>query len=93
MKAYMQYLTVNEFSRPGKRLHAVKGIVMHWTASPEQNARDVQAYFERRKAGTLGYGSAHYIIDQKGEIVQCMPELEVAYHCGSSQVDPTSGKI
>ena len=93
MKAYMQYLTVNEFSRPGKRLHAVKGIVMHWTAAAAQDARAVRWYFECKKAGTGGYGSAHFIIGQEGEIVQCMPELEVAYHCGSSQADPKSGRI
>jgi N-acetylmuramoyl-L-alanine amidase len=40
-----------------------------------------------------GYGSAHYIIDQNGLIVAAVPEYEVAYHTGSSQPDPESGKI
>ena len=39
------------------------------------------------------YGSAHYIIGLDGEVLQCIPETEVAYHVGSSQKDPASGRI
>lgn len=66
---------------------------MHWTANPNANAEQNWLYFEAKKTGMGSYGSAHYIIGQKGDIIQCIPDEEVAYHCGSSQKDPESGQI
>ena len=40
-----------------------------------------------------GYGSAHYIIGQDGEIIQAIPNNEIAYHCGTDKEDPESGQI
>ena len=50
-------------------------------------------YFESRKDGKNGYGSAHFIVDLDGTILQCIPNDEIAFHVGSSQVDPVSNKI
>ena len=86
-------LTPNEWSRPGYRLRQVLGVVMHWTANPHADALANVRFFENRKAGTAGYGSAHYVISQTGDVVRCIPESEVAYHCGSSKTDPASGKV
>ena len=86
-------LTPNKWSRPQHRIKEVLGIVMHWTANPKANAEQNRNYFESRKNGNEGYGSAHYIIGQDGTVVQCIPTNEIAYHCGSSQKDPASGKI
>ena len=86
-------LTPNKWSRPQLHIKEVLGIVMHWTANPKANADQNRNYFERRKNGNDGYGSAHYIIGQDGAVVQCIPTDEVAYHCGSSQNDPASGKV
>jgi N-acetylmuramoyl-L-alanine amidase len=86
-------LTINTFSRPGTPLHSALALIMHWTAVPRQRAIETRQYFEDRKNGTTGYGSAHYIIDMDGSIIRCIPESEVAYHVGSNQVDPASGKI
>lgn len=86
-------LTINEYSRPGTRRRQTLGLVMHWTANPHANALANVRYFENRKTGTAGYGSAHYVIGQDGTIIRCIPEWEVAYHCGSSQVDPVSLKV
>lgn len=86
-------LTINEFSRPGKKLAEVLGVVLHWTANPKVSAENNRLYFESRKNGRYGHGSAHYIIGLKGEVVRCIPENEVAYHVGSSQEDPASGKV
>ena len=58
-----------------------------------QKAIETRNYFENRKLGKDGYGSAHYIIDCDGSIIRCIPETEVAWHVGSSQVDPASGRI
>ena len=86
-------LTPNKWSRPQHRIKEVLGIVMHWTANPKANAEQNRNYFESRKNGNDGYGSAHYIIGQDGTVVQCIPTDEIAYHCGSSQKDPASGKV
>ena len=88
-----ELLTVNDYSRPGKKILSVLGIVMHWTGVPNQPAEQVRQFFENRKTGMGGYGSAHYIVDMDGSIIRCIPDNEMAYHCGSSQKDPVSGQI
>ena len=93
MKIIQSLLTPNKWSRPQKCIKEVLGIVIHWTANPKANAEQNRNYFESRKKGNDGYGSAHYIIGQDGVVVQCIPTEEVAYHCGSSQKDPASNKI
>jgi N-acetylmuramoyl-L-alanine amidase len=86
-------LTINSFSRPGWRLPQVLAIVYHWTANPGASAAANRNFFESRKEGRDGYGSAHYIIGLKGEIIRDIPEREVAFHVGSSQIDPASKKV
>jgi len=76
-------LTKNKFSRPATKLDEVKAIVIHWVANPKTTAKQNRDYFEKRKNGKHHYGSAHYIIDLNGDIMQCIPDDEVAYHCGS----------
>ena len=93
MKIIHDFLTINEYSRPGRRIREMLGLVMHWTANPAANAKQNRDFFENKKTGMSGYGSAHYIIDQNGIIVAAIPENEVAYHCGSSEKDPASGKV
>ena len=93
MQIIHDFLTINEYSRPGRRIREVLVVVIHWTAAPQQTAAEVRAFFENKKTGMSGYGSAHYIIDQNGIIVAAIPENEVAYHCGSSEKDPASGKV
>ena len=93
MTIKQQLITPNKWSRPQYCIKEVLGIVMHWTANPKANAEQNRNYFESRKNGNDGYGSAHYIIGQNGTVVQCIPTNEIAYHCGSSQKDPASGKI
>lgn len=86
-------LTPNAYSRPKKPLSIALGIVMHWTANPKVSALNNRNYFESKKTGMGGYGSAHYIIGLEGEIIRCIPENEIAYHCGSNKIDPESGKF
>ena len=93
MQIIRDYITINEYSRPARKLREVLGIVMHWTANPAASAKDNRNFFENRKAGVGGHGSAHYIIDQSGVIIAAVPENEVAYHCGSDKADPASGRI
>lgn len=93
MRITQELLTPNEYSRPRKPLQKLLGIVVHWTANPCADAEQTRLYFEAKKTGMGGYASAHYIIGQKGEIIQIIPANEVAYHCGTDRKDPASGKI
>lgn len=93
MQIIHDFLTRNEYSRPGKKLQKVLAIVIHWTANPNASAEANRRFFENRKTGMSGYGSAHFIIGTKGEILQAIPTNEIAYHVGSSQADPKSGQI
>lgn len=77
-------LTPNAYSRPRTKVNKVKGIVVHWTASPQGRNKGVWNYFENRKNGKGGYGSAHFIVDLDGTIWNCIPTNELAYHVGSS---------
>lgn len=93
LKITQEFLTPNEYSRPLKPIRELLGIVVHWTANPCADAEQTRLYFEAKKTGMGGCGSAHYIIGQKGEILQIIPANEVAYHCGTFRKDPASGKI
>lgn len=82
-KIYEQWLTPNKYSRPQTKVHSVKGIVIHWVANPNSTAKGNIAFFESRKNGGKGYGSAHEFIDLDGSVWKCIPEDEMAYHVGS----------
>jgi N-acetylmuramoyl-L-alanine amidase len=92
MQIIEDFLTINDYSRSGKKLVSVSTIVIHWTANPNSTAKQDRYYYENRKSGTNGYGSAHYII-QDDSIIQCIPINERAFHCGTSNIDPQSGLI
>jgi N-acetylmuramoyl-L-alanine amidase len=93
MKIIEKYLTINQYSRPGHKNGGVKAVILHWTGSPMQRAVNTWGWFETGCLKEKHYSSAHYIIDLNGEIYHAVPDNEVAYHCGSSQKDPASGKI
>jgi N-acetylmuramoyl-L-alanine amidase len=78
-------LTVNPYSRPGKPLIGVKGIVIHWVANPGTTALANRNYFEGLKNQAALYASAHFIIGLRGEVIQCLLENETAYHVGAAR--------
>jgi N-acetylmuramoyl-L-alanine amidase len=78
-------LTPNEYSRPQRKLREVRGIVMHWVANPMTTPGQNREFFEQRRHGQNGYGSAHYIIGTAGQILQVIPDTEMAYHVGSKE--------
>lgn len=93
MQIKKDFITPNEYSRPQTKIKKLLGIVIHWTAAPAASAKNNRDYFDSKRTGASGYGSAHYIIDADGSIIAAVPEDEVAYHCGSSQNDPASGRV
>lgn len=83
MQIIENLLTPNKYSRPKNKLNSIKGIVIHWVANTNSSAIANRNFFENRKNGNSSYGSAHFIIGLNGEVIQCIPLDEVAYHVGS----------
>jgi len=93
MNIIQKLLSINPFSRSGRRLAVCKGIVFHYVGVANQKAANVWNYFEKDCPADKHYSSAHYIIDLIGDIYHAVPDNEVAWHCGSSAKDPASGRI
>jgi len=93
MNIIEKFLTVNPFSRSGRRLAVCKGIIFHYVGVPNQKAIDTWKYFEKTCPADRHFSSAHYVIDLNGDIYHAVPETEIAYHCGSEKPDPVSGRI
>lgn len=79
MEIKQALLTKNIYSRPGTKLSRVKKVVIHWVGNANSTAQANRNYFESLKTKKI-YASAHYIIGLEGEILQCIPENEIAYH-------------
>jgi len=85
-----QFLTVNPYSRPGKALKKVNGIVIHYTANPGSSAQNNRDYFENLKTRHTTKASSHFIIGINGEIIQCIPLNEIAYASNNRNSDTIS---
>ncbi|MEL5721265.1 MAG: peptidoglycan recognition family protein [Treponemataceae bacterium] len=87
MKITNNILTKNRFSRPNKKLIGVRGVVIHWIGNAGTSALMNRNYFEnlknQRVTNNARYASAHFIIGLEGEIIQCLPANEWAYHVGA----------
>ncbi|MCY8567387.1 N-acetylmuramoyl-L-alanine amidase [Bacillus haynesii] len=79
VKVVKNYVKVNRYTRPGLKLSGVKGIVMHWTATPGASALNERNYFNGTCIADKRYASTHYFVDRK-EAQHIIPENEVAYH-------------
>lgn len=77
-----QFLTVNPYSRPGSKLAAVNGIVIHYVGNPGTTAQQNRDYFEglKNQSGSNTTSvSSHFIVGLDGEIVQCVPVDEKSF--------------
>ncbi len=84
------FLTVNEYSRPGETLPEVKNVFVHYTANPGTSAAQNRSYFEQLKDTHERSASAHFIIGYEGEILQCIPLNEIAYAVQTRNYDSVS---
>ena len=84
------FLTPNEYSRPGEPLTEIKSVFVHYTANPGTSAAQNRSYFERQKDEHQASVSAHFIIGYEGEIIQCVPLNEIAYAVKSRNYDSVS---
>ena len=85
-----QFLTINPYSRSGKSLHRVNGIVIHYTANPGSTAKNNRNYFENLRYTKTASVSSHFIIGLDGEIIQCIPLNEIAYASNNRNRDTIS---
>lgn len=82
------FLTVNDYSRPGTKLDAVNGVVVHYVGNPGTTARQNHSYFQNLSSTGETYASSHFLIGLEGEIIQNVPLDEVAY-CSSQRNSDT----
>lgn len=73
------FLTPNEYSRPGEPLPEVTEIFVHYTANAGTSAAQNRSYFENLGITGETSASAHFVIGSEGEIVQCLPLDEIGY--------------
>lgn len=71
-------------------IRSLKGIVAHWTANTNKgaNAKRNRDYFNT----TDRFASAHYIVDD-AQIVQCVPDCELAFHVGARTYKPDGERM
>ncbi len=75
----VQLLTINDWSRPGIAVSDIKKIVVHYLGNPETTAQENRDYFESLKNLQDTCMSANYVVGMDGEIIQCVPDGEVAW--------------
>ena len=68
---------------------------MHWVANPGSSARANRNYFENLRRQSLDapnarFASAHFIVGLDGEVIQCIPVDEMAYHVGAKIYTPVA---
>jgi N-acetylmuramoyl-L-alanine amidase len=97
MNISTQYLTVNPFSRVGRKLDYILALIFHNNGKARQSPEGVREYFDglklqdpKNKDAT--FGSTPYIIRGR-TIIQTMDEDEVGWHVGSDKHDPVSGRV
>jgi N-acetylmuramoyl-L-alanine amidase len=93
MRITKKLLTLNQYSRSGRRLVECKAVILHYVGIPNQRAETTWNFFEKICPRDKHYSSAHFIIDLNGDITCAVPDMEVAYHCGTDKPDPASGRI
>lgn len=87
------FIRPNEFSRPGKKLERVNGIVIHYVGNPGTTAGQNRSYFDSLADQTGEQKvsvSSNFIVGLEGEIIQCMPLDEVAYASNHRNSDTIS---
>jgi len=84
------FLTPNEYSRPGDPLEEVTSVFVHYTANQNTSAAQNRSYFEQLGETHERSASAHFIIGYNGEIIQCIPLDEIAYAVQTRNMDSVS---
>ena len=90
MEIIQKLLTKNKYSRSGEKQSNIEYIVVHWVGNANTSAINNRNYFENLKITHKTQASSHYIIGLNGEIIQCIPDNEVAFHAGNYSMNRKS---
>lgn len=83
----VQLLDINPYSRPGIALKEVNAIVIHYTANPGSTAQQNRDYYNNLQTSHTTKVSAHFVVGIDGEVIQCIPTVEMAYASNSRNTD------
>lgn len=84
----VDYIPINEYSRPGTPLKEISGVVVHYVGNPGTTAAANRSFFANLALTHETYASAHFVVGLEGEILQCVPLTEIAY-CSNTANDYT----
>ena len=84
MQIQQALLTKNNYSRPGAKRSKTTKIAVHYVGNANSKAINNRNYFENLKDTHTTYASSHYIVGLDGEVIQCVPDDEVAYTTNSA---------
>lgn len=90
MKIEERLLDINPYSRSGEKQNKIENIVIHWVGNAGSSALANRNYFNNLAKTHKTSASSHYIIGLVGEVIQCIPEKEVAFHSGSYSMNRKS---
>jgi N-acetylmuramoyl-L-alanine amidase len=83
MNIEVKLLDVNKYSRPGTKRSKTTKIAWHYVGNAGSSALANRNYFNNAPTHKT-YASSHYIVGLKGEIIQCVPDDEIAYTTNSA---------
>ena len=86
-------LTINPFSRSGRPLVEVNGIVIHNIGNPDTTALQNWGFFEGLAISEERHASSNFIICLDGDIIQCIPVDEIAYASNHRNDDTLSIEV
>ena len=88
-----QLLSVNDYSRPGKKSGDVVFVVIHEVEKAGATAKETRDYYEGLKDSKKEYNSSNYIVGLDGEIIQCVPDDELVSVEGEEIKGQTGGSV
>lgn len=80
------YISYHTSARPGEKLAAVRGIVIHYVGNPGSTAQGNRDYFDSPTTEV----SAHFVVGLDGEILQCLPLAEKSAASNQRNIDTIS---
>ena len=93
VRAVLSALAPGGPSRPGEKLTAVNGVVVHYTGNPGTTAEQNRSYFAGLAETGETFASSNFVVGLDGEILECVPLDEVAYASSQRNYDTLSIEV
>lgn len=87
------YVEINEYSRPGKKIEKVNAVVIHYTGNPGTTAAQHRNYYGELAKTKEASVSSNFVVGIEGEVIQCVPSDEVAYASNNRNSDTLSIEV